>query len=35
MVAEFKRGHLLCEVGEDLYRCDRETLQAIAPAAAD
>jgi CRP-like cAMP-binding protein len=32
MVAEFKRGHLLYKVTEDLYRCDTEALQAIARA---
>ena len=33
IVAEFKRGHLLYKVAEDLYRCDREALQAIARIA--
>jgi CRP-like cAMP-binding protein len=34
IVAEFKRGHLLYKVAEDLYRCDTKALQAIARAAA-
>jgi hypothetical protein len=34
LIAEFKRGHLLYEVAEDLFSCDRAALQAIARAAA-
>ncbi len=34
IVAEFKRGRLLYKVTEELYRCDREALWAIARAAA-
>ena len=35
IIAEFKRGHFLYRVSEDLYRCDMEALQAIARAAAN
>lgn len=33
IIAEFKRGDLLCKVAGGLYRCDRAALQAIAREA--
>ena len=32
-IAQFKRGDLLYEVAEGVYRCDRAALQAIAREA--